>query len=178
MQHQGARSHQATNPRSYLGHFCIGDELLRSGRLDEGIDSLQRAIALKPDYASAVLNLGTAFTRKGEPERAVELYRRALAENPSILGARAPTVAALHNNLGLALGQLGQEAEGIAQFHEAAAIFPDSLNAHLNLGNVAVAQQRYGDAVAEYETALALSPGNRNIEQRLELARQGAGPQR
>jgi len=76
--------------------------------------------------------------------------------------------------LGLALGQVGQEAEGIGHFYKAVEIFPGSLNAHLNLGNVAVAQQRYADAVAEYETALSLSPGNRNIEQRLDLARRGA----
>jgi protein O-GlcNAc transferase len=169
MQHQGARPHPA---RWIL--FLLGDDLMRSGRIDEAIDRLQRSVALKPDYSSAVLNLGTALTQRGEPEKAITPYSRALAKSPSAVGARAPALASLHNNLGLALGQVGQEAEGIGHFHEAVKIFPGSLNAHLNLGNVAVAQQRYADAVAEYETALSLSPGNRNIEQRLELARQGA----
>jgi tetratricopeptide (TPR) repeat protein len=74
----------------------------------------------------------------------------------------------------MVLLRVGRGAEAIGHFRKAVAIFPRSLNAHLNLGNVAFDDQRYLDAVAEYEIAQALSPGTPPIEQRLERARQAA----
>jgi tetratricopeptide (TPR) repeat protein len=145
---------------------------MRSGRLDEAVDWLERALVINPDYLNAVLTLGMTLTQKGETGKTIDLYRTALAKNPSVVGTRAKYVASLHNNLGMMLLQSGQKEEGVGHFRKAVEIFPRSLNAHLNLGNVAFNEQRYGDAVAEYQTALSLSPGNRGIEQRLESARQ------
>lgn len=164
----------SVNPRSYIGAFCIGDEFMRSGRLDDSVGWLEKSFALNPDNLNAVLTLGMAFVKKSEPERAIELYRSALMKQPSAAGARAKNVAALHNNLGLLLLQSGNRSEGIEHVRKAVEIFPRSLNAHLNLGNVALNERRYSDAVAEYERALSISPGSRSIEQRLELARRGA----
>jgi Flp pilus assembly protein TadD len=162
------------NPRSYLGFFCVGDELMRSGRIDEAIDWLERSHAIKPDYLNTVLTLGMAFTQKGEPGKAIELYGEALTKQPSIVGKRAKNVASVHNNLGMLLLQSGQPEAGVGHVRKAVEIFPRSLNAHLNLGNIAFNQHRYADAVSEYQAALSLSPGSRGIEQRLELARQRA----
>lgn len=162
------------NPKSYLGSFCIGDELMRAGRLDEAIAWLEKSLAIKPDYLDTVLTLGMAFTHNGQPDKAVELYNLALAENPSVVGTRAKHVASLHNNLGMSLLQSGRKEVGIEHLRKAVEIFPRSLNAHMNLGNLAFTEQRYTEAVAEYETALSLSPGDRVIVQRLELARQRA----
>jgi protein O-mannosyl-transferase len=164
----------SVNPRSYIGAFCIGDELMRSGRLDESVGWLQKSLALNPDNLNAVLTLGMAFVKESERARAIELYRSALMSNPSAAGARAKNVAALHNNLGLLLLQSGNRSAAVEHFREAVEIFPRSLNAHLNLGNVAFDDRRYGDAVDEYNTALSITPGSRSIEQRLELARRGA----
>jgi hypothetical protein len=165
------------NPKSYLSSFCIGDELMRAGRLDEAIEWLEKSRAIKPDYLTAALTLGMAYTRSGEPGKAVDLYNATLGTNPSIVGARAKSVASIHNNLGMLLMQAGLTEAGVEHFKKAVAIFPRALNAHLNLGNVAFARQRYTDAVAEYETALSLSPDSPGIEQRLEMARRRAEPQ-
>jgi tetratricopeptide (TPR) repeat protein len=147
---------------------------MRSGRVDEAIEWLEKSRAIDPDYLSTVLTLGMAFTQKREVDKAIELYGAALAGNPSIAGTRAKPVASLHNNLGMLLLQSGQKAAGVGHLRKAVEIFPRSLNAHLNLGNVALDEQRFPDAVAEYQTALSLSPGDRGIVQRLEIARQRA----
>jgi tetratricopeptide (TPR) repeat protein len=70
--------------------------------------------------------------------------------------------------------QSGHQEVGVEHLRTAVEIFPRSLNAHMNLGNIAFTEQRYTEAVTEYETALSLSPGDRAIAQRLELARQRA----
>jgi hypothetical protein len=165
------------NPKSYLGSFCIGDELLHAGRVDEAVDWLEKSLAINPDGLNAVLTLGMAFARQGNTGRAIELYSAVLAKNPSRAGTRAKDVASLHNNLGMLLLQSGQREVGVGHLRRAVETFPRSLNAHLNLGNVAIAEQRYADAVAEYESALSLSPGDRGIEKRLELAQQRARQQ-
>jgi len=165
------------NPKSYLGSFCIGDELLRAGRLHEAIEWLERSRAIKPDYLTAAITLGMAYTRSGAPGKAVDLYNATLGTNPSIAGNRAKSVASIHNNLGMLLMQAGLTEVGVEHFKKAVTIFPRSLNAHMNLGNFAFSEERYTDAIAEYETALSLSPDNQGIEQRLEMARRRAAPQ-
>jgi Flp pilus assembly protein TadD len=83
-------------------------------------------------------------------------------------------VSSIHNNLGMVLLRIGREAEAVRHFRKAVEVFPRNVSAHLNLGNVAFARRRYSDAIAEYETAQRLSPGNPRIEQRLERARRSA----
>jgi tetratricopeptide (TPR) repeat protein len=162
------------NPRSYLGCHTVAEEHVHAGRFDESIEWSTKALAINPDYLNAQVGLGLAWAQKGESAKAIAHYRSVLARNPSIVGKRARLVSSLHNNLGMVLLRVGRGAEAIGHFRKAVAIFPRSLNAHLNLGNVAFDDQRYLDAVAEYEIAQALSPGTPPIEQRLERARQAA----
>jgi tetratricopeptide (TPR) repeat protein len=164
------------NPRSHLGYHTVAEEHLREGRFDLAVEWGQRSLALKPDYLPAAVSLGLALARTGDHAKAIDHYRSALARHPSTVGTRARLVSSLHNNLGMLLLQTGQEAEGAAQFRQAIAVFPRSFNARMNLGNLALEQHRYADAIAEYEAAQALSPSNPLVRQRLEIARQGARP--
>jgi Flp pilus assembly protein TadD len=166
------------NPRSYLACYCIAQERIQAGRLDESVEWLTRSLAFNPDYLNADIALGLVWGRKGDLVKAIEHYRSVLARNPSTVGIRARSVSSIHNNLGMLLLQVGLEAAAVEHFREAARIFPRSLNAHLNLGRVAFNSGRYSDAIAEYEIALSLSPGSRGIEQYLERARQSARAQR
>ena len=43
-----------------------GDMLFRTGRYDDALREFREAVALRPDYTDAILNLGTAFARKGQ----------------------------------------------------------------------------------------------------------------
>ena len=115
-----------------------------------------------------------AWIRKGNYQAAVEHYEAALAKQPNHAGKRATLVSSIHNNLGMALHQVGRDAEGTEQFRMAVKIDPESVNGHLNLGNAAFNDKRYLDAIAEYEIARSLGPGNPAVEEQLALARRGA----
>jgi protein O-mannosyl-transferase len=162
------------NPQSYLGAFSIGDEYLRGGHPEQSLPWFQKSLAINPDYLETQVSLGMAWVQLGQIESALDHYNAAIARNPNTVGVRAHSVASLHNNLGMLLLQVGREDDAVEQFRTAARIFPRSLNAHLNLGNVAMAKRRYRDAIVEYEKARELSPNNRGIEQRLGLARRSA----
>jgi protein O-mannosyl-transferase len=168
------------NPTSYLAHYSLAAELIDTGRLEQGITEDLRALAINPDYLHAQVALGVAWIQKGNFQNAIEHYASVLAKNPSIAGKRAPLVASMHNNLGMALHQVGRHAEGTQQFREAVAADPQSLSGHSNLASAAFNEGRYLDAAIEYERALALSPGNRELEAELARARravrQGLGP--
>jgi Flp pilus assembly protein TadD len=161
------------NPRSYLGHFCIGDELIHSGRADASVEWFTKSLAINPDFLTAQIALGMAWIKVGEPAKAIEFYSSALARNPNTGGTRAKLVSSIHNNLGMLLLQTGRKAEALAHFRRAVELFPRSVNAHLNLGHFAMVEQRYSDAAAEFEAAQSLSPGNQAIARWLERARQG-----
>jgi len=159
------------NPRSYLAPYCIAGEHLHAGRFEESRDWLRRSLAKNPDNLDAVLDLGIALGQAGDPMGAIDHYAAALARNPSTIGTRARTVSSIHNNLGMLLARVGRGPEAVEHFHKAVAIFPRSVNGHLNLGNIAFDEQRYQDAIAEYEVAKSLNPGNPTVEMRLEKAR-------
>ena len=162
------------NPRSYLAYHSVAEEHLHAGRFDQCIEWATKSLAINPDYVSAQISLGLALAKQGDYAKAIDHYDAALARNPSTVGTRARHVSALHNNLGLLLLRVGRDAEASAHFRKAVEIFPRSLNARLNLGNIALDERRYLDAIAEYEAAQALSPSHPLVEERLELARQGA----
>ena len=164
----------SVNPRSYLGCYCIADEHMHAGRLDPAFEWASRSLAINPNYLNAQILLGLVWLQKGDYEKAIDQYDSALAKNPSTAGTRARHVSSIHNNLGMVLLRVGREAEAVDHFRKAVEIFPRSVNAHLNLGNVAFDGKRYSEAIAEYEIAEALSPGNPAVAQRLGRARQRA----
>ncbi len=162
------------NRSSYLAHYSIAAEKMGTGRLDEGIRDTRLALAIKPDFLPALVALGTALLEKGLYEDAIIHYTNALTRHPDAAGKRAPLIASIHNNLGMALHQVGRHAEGTAHFRSAVEVDPKSVNGHVNLGRAALNEGRYLEAVSAYERALSLTPGDRSLEQSLMRARRAA----
>lgn len=69
-----------------------------------------------------------------------------------------PTYAEGHDNLGIALSNLGRVDEAIVQFHTAISLSPRNHESHNNLGIALARQGKLQDAIAEYRTALAIKP--------------------
>ncbi len=134
----------ATDPRNAFAYTSYGVLLGDRGRRDEAIAMHQRAIEIEPGLAEAWTNLGSTFDDLGNVLEARRAYERALSLRPSPeaynnLGvldlkenrpteaaarfrqalALRPGVAAIHENLGLALRAAGDSA-GAASAFEAA----------------------------------------------------------
>jgi tetratricopeptide (TPR) repeat protein len=99
--------------------------------------------------ASLVLGAGTqlAFWKDSET-----LWRRVLAIEPNNLVA--------HNNLGMALVDVGRLREAAAHYRFAIALNPSLAKPHLNLGNVLLDLKRAAEARRCFSRALALDPSD------------------
>src|SRR5688572_14744077 len=100
-------------------HFLrlLGDALYHRGRLDEAAAAYGRALEAKADlgHGDALFGLGRACLGKGELEKAVDAFRRAIRENGSNLEA--------YFRLAQASALLGREADVEAarrEFHAVA----------------------------------------------------------
>jgi serine/threonine protein kinase/Tfp pilus assembly protein PilF len=82
------------DPGLASAYFNMGYILLRQEQVPLAISAFQRAVELERDKGNTQLleeaytNLGVCFARQGEPERAAEVFRKVLLDNPGNALAR------------------------------------------------------------------------------------------
>ncbi len=102
-------------------------------------------------HPNSFLIAANALCARGHPTTAIIIYRKILAADPN--NARA------HNNIGLALQQLGHFEEALPHHQRALALSPDLAEADAGLGNAHRVLGHLEDAVRHYLNALAVRPG-------------------
>ena len=124
--------------------------LRETGKLEEAIAHYRQAIQLNPNYADALMALGSSLQEKEDNEQAIAYYQNVIAlhpDNPSV-----------HNNLGIALKDTGKLDEAIPHFQKAIALDPNYSGAYSNLGLVLQEKGLLDEAIANYEKALTIDP--------------------
>ncbi|HEY8132760.1 MAG TPA: tetratricopeptide repeat protein, partial [Thermoanaerobaculia bacterium] len=148
------------------------------------IPELQKLVAEDPTNSVFRSTLARAYKQSGALDRALTLYRQAVALAPSDpdawynlatalqeagRSAEAKQVATeaekldpgrpdVHNVLGVALVESGDPAGAEAEFRKAIALDPRNARAYNNLGNVLRITGRAADAEAAYRKALEITP--------------------
>ncbi len=130
----------AADPRRQVPHFNLALSYMRTGRVGlaeiELLKTLEVSDVLKKGhYGQGSLsqtydlkshgNLGNIFTFKGEFEKALYHFEKAIA--------LAPDNASLHYNLGLAYKKMGRMDEAAARFSTVLKLSPDDKGARWNL---------------------------------------------
>jgi tetratricopeptide (TPR) repeat protein len=151
-----------------------GTAAYHAGKYAEAERLLRQVIERNTNYANVYNMLGVIASQRGTSERAVELFRRALAVNPTYREARL--------NLAITLAEMGayqdavREAEEVGGPTASQAGRPDAgvlaalANAHADLAAKYHALRMYADAVQEYDKALHLRPDFPDIHHRRALS--------
>ena len=155
-------------------------EFMNQGRLDHAESLYREVLALEPDHAGALQNLGLIAYKTGHVAAAVTLMVRAVTtggENPELLfnlanakfATGASTAAVGHYrraiqlepsflaalvNLSNTLLQMGDLADADKAARRALALHPASAEAHSNLGQVLLRRFQAGAAVRSMRRAL------------------------
>src|SRR5712691_6513347 len=175
---------QVTNedPHVIDAWFMLGNEHVKANRPAEAIEFFRKALALKPDYELAVVNMANAFRRLGRDEEALVGYRRFLdldPRNPQVRyqvaqiliereqydQARAelrqalelePRLAAARNALGVIAINTGNLTAAEQEIREAIRQREDVRLAHFNLALIAESRGELENARREYLTEIEL----------------------
>ncbi len=137
-------------------------ELQRKGSLREAATEYRALLAISPDNARALANLGVVLAQLGEYSEAIRSYEKALRLDPQL----KPILL----NIGIAhfrSRDFGKAAENLEQYLKSA---PDSLQARQLLGLSLVETGRDVDAIRHLEASLASSPDDPSLLYALGLA--------
>lgn len=185
----------AVDPRT-ITYYSLGTALVEQGRLEEGRNWLERALAHDPRFADAQFKLGDALTRLGRADEALAHLREALRIDPRHADAHTalgnaylaqgereqaaahyrtaleldPESAAAHNNLAILLAEQGDLAGAIAHWERSLAARPEDPSVWVNLGKVLLVQGDAARARRMFEKALALDPAHAEARQWLARA--------
>ncbi len=183
----------AADPNHLDAWHLLGLIACQVGKHQAGVECIQRALTLKPDWAPAHFNLGNAWKDQGKLDLAIACYQRALQLDPDYAEAHnnlglawrdhgdldqavacyqqtirlRPGFALAHNNLGNALALAGKPDEAAACYQRALQLEPGYAEAHNNLGSVLKGQGKLDEAVACYQRALELEPGCAEVHNNL-----------
>lgn len=136
-----------------LNNLALG--YLQQGRALLALEPLQKAIAQKPDYASAHYNMGLALRDIGQVDKAILSLRKATVYQRNFAEA--------HNNLGILLTQVGQISDAVSSFNTVLSLHPNSVDAYSNLGLCYFRQNQLHQSATMLEKALTFSPQNTNV---------------
>jgi len=139
-----------------------GMSCIQLGLTEKALKLLADKTRTDPGNAHGHLNYGAAFQQAGELERAANCYRQALELEANLAEA--------HTNLGIVLRDLCQFAEAEDRLRAAIELAPEDSRVLVSLGTVVQSRGRPQEAVAWFDRALALTPGNADTRYKRSLA--------
>lgn len=135
----------------------LGGLYIENGKLEEGIELLQRGIASKQANMDLMYelhyHLGIGYTHAGDIRKAVSHYQAAIKQVviPILkLGA--------YNNLGSLLKSLGDLQSAKSAYEMTVRIDPNFAVGHYNLGMTLKAMGKFTEAISSYQRAVQLDP--------------------
>lgn len=123
-----------------------------AGDINAALEQLAIANQNSPGQAEVLFAIGFCHERLRNPEQAAVYYQDAIARNGSLTAARQRLAA-----VSVLLGNLSQ---AITQYQALLAASPQEVYLHTALAHLYFRDGRHGEAVKEFETAIAMEPAN------------------
>ena len=175
------------DPENAEALFHLGNRLREQNEPELAADYYERALRRAPGHVAVLNNLGLALQAQGKLERAEASYREVLASQPQHVDALANLACLLQSDKryreavlsfekaltvrrefpatfwrsrATALVEMSALADAEASLREAARLEPEHMRTHMDMGSLCIALERFEEAEAAFERALALQPDN------------------
>lgn len=149
-----------------------GKEFYRNDQDAEAVQAFSEAVKLDPELAEAHFRLALGYESLGKQEeaeaqykKAVETYKKYLADNPDDGEA--------HYALGQTYAGLSQYSEAIREYREATKRKEDDADIFYDLGVAYTKLAQYDAAAAAFTKSLAIDPDNYRAQDGLDEAKEG-----
>lgn len=156
------RDNFSKNPDAWQGHNRIGQVFFDQKKFAEAVQHFERAVQLKPELSDNYNQLGLTYCRLNRFDEGIAEYRKGLRlKEEKSSTANTSAAATMRTNLANALTITGNNFNELAQRHsaEGATIAAEADRKE--------AMDRYGEAISEYEKALAIAPDHPAIHRNL-----------
>jgi tetratricopeptide (TPR) repeat protein len=155
------------NPESTEARLALGLSYAVRGDLDEAEREFKAVLEQNPRHGRALYALGGLYADRGDHSAAVAEYEKSLGAGP-----HEPYFEAnVHLNLGRCLAELEQYDRAIREIGRVLALDPESLDAHIHLGNIHLRLGDIDSAIAEFEAALEIDPSMDSLKEKVEELR-------
>ncbi|MCK4353475.1 tetratricopeptide repeat protein [candidate division WOR-3 bacterium] len=115
-----------------------------------------KTVIQSPNSAVVHNNLGTAYDGRGNPDKAIYEYKKAVEIDPNYKQA--------HYNLAASYADRGDYEEASYWHDKLIKIDPNCSRAYIKTGKVMVESGNFGQAIAEYKKAENIEPNNPGIK--------------
>lgn len=150
----------ASQPKSALAWYNLGDVLLSLGRYEEAIPALRKAVQLSPRTALFHYDLGLALCHLNRHEEASTEFAGIVANDPQLKRASSDLVLSSLTNLALTQDSLGQPGKAVEILKPALQV---AINVLYNLGRFNLGAKQAAEAVPLLQAAVLLAPESEDI---------------
>ncbi len=152
------RAAQARNPQSSQIYLALGAAEFMAGKTADSVDAFLKAVDLNPNFDSAYLFLGEAYTFSGaRSEEVLAKLAHLASKEPQSFAAQyyygTSLVVAMNND-----GILTNAALAMATLNRAAQLRPRDARVYYQMGEVLRLEKRPANSVSCYAKAIALDP--------------------
>jgi tetratricopeptide (TPR) repeat protein len=165
----------------------LGYSYYRLGKLQDAVDSYQKSLKYSPDDSDVLYNMGVADLDRGMYDEAADAFKRAFAKNPSdsnaALGQAQAIDSAINEHLekGSSFMVNGEYSKAIGEWKKVLGYQADhaqakqfivdaqhgldvEVNKLYDSGQVALKAGKSLEAVQQWNSALAMDPGNEKVK--------------
>ncbi|MEI7725574.1 MAG: tetratricopeptide repeat protein [bacterium] len=122
--------------------------------MQQAAEEFQKGLAIYPSYAECYHQLGLAWFRLGDNEKALENYYKSIALNP--------TEAVPYANMGIIYFQKGDYPKTLELYKKALSLDPHYADAYCNLGSTYGTLGKMDSAVVNFKKAIEYDPESAN----------------
>ncbi len=152
----------AKAPREADALHVLARAAAATGRLDQALAQVKRAIKARPGVAAYHVTQGNILAGAERMADAVRAFEKAAALAPGLVEPRF--------NLGVCLAHCGRFDAAVDALRQVVEAHPDLAAAHFTLGEVLAAAGRLPEAVAAFQRTLELHPNHPDAREGLDAA--------